>query len=436
MTSIDKQKLLLEYCISSGDLFTKVNSILDSAYFDPQIRTAATFIKGYFEKYKAPPTIEQVKAESKIALHQKGELTKQEIDYASNEIEIFCKNSAIEKAIYASPALLKEGNYGGIEKLIKDAITIGLNKNVGLDYFEDPEDRLRKSEVNNKPISTGWIDLDELLGGGLMRQEFTIFAAASGVGKSLTMSNLVRNLVKQRLNVIYITLELSEDVVAKRFDSMFSGIGQTEIFKNISDVATHVSNEGQKAGKLFIKRMPESITNANSIRSYLKEFQMIHSIEIDAVILDYMDIMTSNQMISAENISQKDKAIAEEIRSIGFDYNCLIISASQLNRESHHTHISDLGHAQIAGGMTKINTSDNAIYVIQDDKMRAMKQYMFKLAKTRSSGGVGSFITLDVDPISLIISSQKGSNGMILNKKNSGTGPKKPAKSLLDIIDV
>jgi KaiC/GvpD/RAD55 family RecA-like ATPase len=434
--NLEKQKLLLEYCISSGDLFGRVNSILNSAYFDPQIKQAAVFVKDYFEKYKTPPTIEQVFAESKISLKSRGELTKSEIDYASVEIESFCKNKAIESAILNSPKLLQEGNYSAIEKHIRDAITVGLHKNVGLDYFLDPEDRLKRLELNNKPISTGWIELDELLNGGLLRKELTIFAAASGVGKSLTMSNLSRNFVRQRLNGIYITLELSEEVVAKRFDSMFSGIGQAEIFKNMSQVAAQVEKQGSMNGKMFIKRMPESTTNANIIRSYLKEFQMIHSINPDFIVIDYMDIMTSNQLISAENMFVKDKYIAEEIRSMGNDYDCAMVTASQLNRSSHETDLADLGHAQIAGGLSKINTADNLIAIIQDEKMRAMKQYMFKLLKTRSSSGVGSYINLDIDPVSLIISSkQSEEQALILNRKSEKKIPKS-GKTLLDIIKV
>ena len=433
--NLKKQKLLLEYCISSNDLFGRVNSILKADYFDPQIKQAAIFAKDYFEKYKSSPTPEQIKAESSIEIQNKGELTKAEIDYASAEIEAFCKNKAIEFAVYSAPSFISNGDYGEIERRIKEAITVGLHKNVGLDYFVDPEERLKRLQLNNKPISTGWIELDELLNGGLLRKELTIFAAASGVGKSLMMSNLARNFVKQRLNGLYITLELSEEVVAKRFDSMFSGYGQADIFKNMSEVARQVEKEGSMSGKMFVKRMPESTTNMNIIRSYLKEFYLIHSIEPDFIIIDYMDIMTSNQAISAENMFVKDKYIAEEIRSAGNDFNAVMITASQLNRSSHETDLSDLGHAQIAGGISKINTADNLIAIIQDEKMRAMKQYMLKLLKTRSSGGVGSYINLDIDPVSLIISSKNNSvTNLQLNKRES----KKPkhGKSLLDIMDV
>jgi archaellum biogenesis ATPase FlaH len=398
--NLEKQKLCLSYMMSNNDLATRINSILDPIYFDPQIRHAAHFAKTYLDKYRNIPTPEQILAETGVDVKIK-ELSKHEVEFATTELEQFCKESAIEKAILASPKLLEQGDYGKIEKLIKDAITIGLNKNLGLDYFQDPEERLKRMLLNNVMVPTKWLDLDTALNGGLMRKEMTLFSANSGVGKSLLMMNLSINLIEQGLNVAYISLELSEDVVAKRFDSMVTGICQTDIFKNIQKVSGIVQNCKDKYGKLYIKRMPESTTNANHIRAYLKEFESLHGFIPDALVVDYMDIMTSNNKISAENLFVKDKYIAEELRSIANEYNLILITASQQNRGAINSSSNDLSQGAIAGGISKVNTTDNLISIIQSDQMKAAGEYMLKLLKTRSSGGVGSVIALGWNPISL-----------------------------------
>lgn len=77
----------------------------------------------------------------------------------------------------------------------------------------------------------------------------------------------------QGLNVCYISLELSEDVVAKRFDSIMTSVGQSDVFKNISKIAILVQELSKKMGRMIIKRMPESTTCANHIRAYLKEYE-------------------------------------------------------------------------------------------------------------------------------------------------------------------
>ena len=386
---LEKQKLLLSYLISDQELFIKVGPILNTKYFDPSLKPAMTFIKDYFEQYA--PTVDQLSAETGSSVTLRPTMSRSELKYAEDQLEAFCKEKAIEHAIYASPALLSEGKYGEIEKMIRDAITVGLQRNIGLNYFQDPELRLKMLSLNNKPTPTGFIKLDEHLGGGINRKEMIIFAAPPGVGKSLTMANLAKNLMRQSLNVVYITLELSEEIVAKRFDSMFSGISQIDILKNITKTSIEIKKQADQFGDLTIKRMPESTTNANHIRAYLKEYEITKGYLPDAVVVDYMDLMCTNQQISAENQFIRDKFISEELRSIANEYNLMMITASQLNRGSQQLEsMDDLSQAHIAGGISKVNTTDNLVAIMQNAAMKARSEMLFKLLKTRSSSGVGN----------------------------------------------
>lgn len=401
---LQKQSLLLSYLISDQTLFTKVSPILNTKYFDPSIRQSITFIKDYFEQYKSAPNSDQIKAETGSGVETRPTMSQAELRYAEDQLESFCKEKAIEHAILASPALLAEGKHGEIEKLIRDAITVGLQRNIGTDYFHDPEARLKLLSLNNKPTPTGFIDLDENLGGGINRKEMIIFAAPPGVGKSLTMANLAKNLLKQSLDVVYITLELSEEIVAKRFDSMFSGISQIDLLKNITKTSIEVKRQAEAHGKLTIKRMPESTTNANHIRAYLKEYEITYGKLPDALVIDYMDLMCSNQQISAENQFIRDKFISEELRSIANEFNLMMITASQLNRGSQQLEsMDDLSQAHIAGGISKVNTTDNLVAIMQNAAMKARSEMLFKLLKTRSSNGVGNQFMMTFNPSTLIL---------------------------------
>jgi KaiC/GvpD/RAD55 family RecA-like ATPase len=401
---LEKQKLLMSYLISDQELFVKVAPILETKYFDASIKSGMTFLKQYFEDYKAPPTAEQIKAETGTAINVRPTMSRAEQQYAADQIETFCRNKAMEHAILASPALLAEGKFAEIEQTMKAAITVSLQRNIGTDYFEDPELRLNRLSLNNKPTPTGFIDLDENLGGGINRKEMIIFAAPPGVGKSLTMANLARNIMKQSLNVIYISLELSEEIVAKRFDSMFTGIAQIDLLKNITKAAIAIKKQQESYGHLTIKRMPESTTNANHIRAYLKEFEITKGYLPDALVIDYMDLMCSNQQISAENQFIRDKFISEELRSIANEYNLMMITASQLNRGSQQLEsMDDLSQAHIAGGISKVNTTDNLVAIMQNAAMKARSEMLFKLLKTRSSSGVGNQFMMSFNPNTLIL---------------------------------
>jgi len=421
---LNKQRLLLEYLVSSQELFVKVSPILKTQYFDPKIKNVVNFVKTYFDEYKAPPTVDQIKAETGQEITLKSSLTRQELTYAENQLEQFCREKAIESAIWASPKLLEEQKYGEIEKLIRDAITVGLSRNIGLNYFSDPEARLRLLALNNNAIPTGWIKMDEYLGGGLNRKEMIIFSAGPGVGKSLTMGNLAKNLMKRHLNGVYISLELAEEVVAKRFDSMFSGIQQIDLLRNITEATVKIKQQQENFGALHIKRMPESSTNANHIRAYLKEFEIVNGYLPDFIVVDYLDLMCSVQSISAENSFARDKFISEELRAIANEFNLMMITASQLNRSAQMVdNIEDVGQAHIAGGISKVNTTDNLIAILQTPQMKARGEMMFKLLKTRSSNGVGNFFMLKFN-----------SNTLCLENLEDGQENRKPSV-LSNLVD-
>lgn len=401
---LEKQKLLLSYLVSNQELYIKVSPILKSSYFDSRLKNAVKFIQMYFEEYKAPPNVDLIRVETQTTIDRADKLSRQELVYTEQQLEQFCKESAINEALLRGPALVGEGKYGEVEKMIRDAITISLNRNLGTDYFADPESRLKVLAMAQNTVPTLFTKLDYYLGGGINRKEMIIFAAPPGVGKSITMANVSRNLMKQGLTGVYITLELAEEVTAKRFDSMFSGISQADILKNITETSIKIKNASEGMGKLFIKRMPESSTTANHIRAYLKEFEIIHGFTPDFMVIDYLDLMASNQAVSAENTFIKDKYVAEEIRALANDYNMLMITASQLNRGAQLLdNIDDLGQAHMAGGISKVNTTDNLVAIIQTPQMKARGEMMYKLLKTRSSNGVGNYFMMTFNPVTLLI---------------------------------
>lgn len=154
----------------------------------------------------------------------------------------------------------------------------------------------------------------------------------SGAGKSLFLANLGVNYALSGLNVIYLTLELSEELVSMRIDSMITGISTREVFKQIDDVEMKVKVIGKKAGTLQVKYMPSGKT-ANDVRAYLKEFEVKTGRKCDVLLVDYLDLlMPAGQKISAENLFIKDKYVSEELRNLAMEKNCVFVTAAQLNR--------------------------------------------------------------------------------------------------------
>lgn len=447
MENNKKQRLLVEYIVSSPDAFALCKGIIKSEYFDPEFRKTVDFIHAYYDKHSATPSVEQIEAETDVAL-KKHNCTRADIDYFSSEIETFCRRRAVQSAILAAPKMIAEGNYGKVEQMIKDAVSISLHRDIGLNYFEAPLERLQALAATPQRTPTQWAAIDALLGGGLARKEMILFSANSGGGKSITLANLALNFLAQpkypgateKMDVLYISLELSEELIAQRFDTMYTGISSVVWQDNYRDIADTVSVVGQHMGRLTIKRMPSG-TNANAIRAYLKEFELKNGYIPDLLIVDYLDIMSPNEHVSADNVFEKDKRSAEQLRDILFDYNMYGATASQQNRSA--VDAQELNHSHIAGGISKINTVDWYLSIIMNPTMKAAGEIGFAFLKTRSSDGVGKTVYLQWDNKTLRIRNLPkdediDDDGIITSKlaKLKDKGPSKGKKSLLESFDI
>ena len=397
----DVQKLYLEMFLSDAETFIRCQNIFSPENFDQKLRKTAEFITSYVDQYKVMPEVIQVNATCGSNLESVS-VPKENYEWLMEEFEKFSRHKGLERAILSSADLLEKGDYGPVEKLIKDAIQISLNRDMGTDYFEDPRGRLESLKNSNGQISTGWPSVDKKLYGGFNRGELNIFAAGSGGGKSLFLANLGVNWAMAGLNVIYLTFELSEHLVSMRLDSMVTGVATREIFKNIDDVELKVKMAGKRAGNIQIKYMPSG-KNCNDIRAYLKEYQVKKGQKPDVLLIDYLDLMMPLSVkVSPSDLFVKDKYVSEEIRNLAMETQCITVTASQLNRAAVEE--VEFDHSHISGGLSKIQTADNVIGIFTSRAMKERGRYQIQFMKTRSSSGVGQKVDLEFNMDTLRIS--------------------------------
>ena len=400
--STELQKLYIEFLLADKDLFVRCNAILKSSYFDRQFRDTVDFIKKHVEEYSDVPMLEQVNAVNNVGVADvKATMTDEHRNWFMDEFEKFCRHKALEQAILKSADKLERKEYGTVEGIIKEAVEIGLAKDFGTDYWEDPAGRIQAIKDSRGQNSTGWLTFDKFLYGGFNTGELNIFAGGSGSGKSLFMQNLALNWALQGKNVVYITLELSEELCSMRLDAMLTGMGTKEVMKNADDVTLRVKMASKKAGGLQIIQMKNGCT-VNDIRAYMKEFQIQNNIKVDALLIDYLDLMMPVSVkVNPNDQFIKDKFVSEELRNLAIEYDILFVTASQLNRSAVDE--IEFDHSHIAGGISKINTADNLIGIFSSRAMRERGRVQIQFMKTRSSSGVGQKLDLKFNINSLRI---------------------------------
>ena len=387
------QKLFLEMFLADAQSFVRAQNIFMYSHYDANLREPAKFIYEYANEYKTLPDVEMVNAKTGADLQSAADIDPKHFDWFLDEYERFARHKELESAILASADMLEKGDYGSVEDKIKKAVQVGLTKDMGLDYFEDPKARLQALKDNNGMVPTGWKNFDKKLFGGFNRGELNIFAGGSGAGKSLFLQNLACNYAEQGLNCVYVTLELSEKLTAMRIDAMMTETPTREIYKDLDTVDLKVKMKAKTSGKLRIKYIPAGAT-ALDVRAYVKEFEIQHNLKCDVILIDYLDLlMPMNKRVSPSDLFVKDKYVSEELRNVAVDMNALLITASQLNRASVEE--IEFDHSHISGGLSKIQTADNVIGIFTSRAMRERGKYQIQFMKTRSSSGVGHKVDLE-----------------------------------------
>ena len=391
----DMQKLYVEFLLSDPELYARCQAIVDAEYFDRKFRRSVKFIQEHATGYSVLPTPDQIEAQTGVKFTLVKDVDERHQDWFLDDFEQFCKHKALANAILSSTDLLEENQFGAVEKMIKDAVQVSLAKNLGTDYYTEPAERLRNLKTLNGGTSTGWQTMDSKLFGGFNKGELNIFAGGSGAGKSIFLQNLALNWSLMRLNVVYVSLELSENLTAMRMDAMNTGYSTRDLYKNLDDVDLRVKMQKKKAGSIQIVQLASGCT-VNDIRAYLKEYTVQTGIRPDCILIDYLDLMMPAQKkVPPSDLFIKDKFVSEELRNLAVELDILFATASQLNRGAVDE--IEFDHSHIAGGLSKIQTADNVIGIFSSRAMRERGRIQIQFMKTRSSSGVGQKVDLEFD---------------------------------------
>ncbi len=400
MSGLDpKQKLLVEYLIADGDSYIKCRNILKPEFFGVGLSKVIEFINAYTDEYYDMPPLDIINVSTGISLNKPEEpITPQRRSWILDEVEAHCRFNAVVNAVFAASEKISNNELDNLVEPIKDAVLLSLKRDMGVSYWADPKARIKAMLVNNlKPM--GFRDIDKLLYGGIEPGALSIAAANSGGGKSFFLANVCLNWVERGEHALYISLELSEAMICKRFDSMVSGFDGREIFAHLDEVASTIAVKSRSAGQLWVKNFPAQ-TSTIEIEAYIREFITVTGVTPAIVAVDYLDLVAPRDK-SVDNNNQflRDKYVAEDLRNLSRIYNFCCITASQLNRggvgeEQHH-------QGMIAGGISKINTADNVFTLYQDKAMMDKGILKVQFLKTRSSNGVGKscYLKINLDTV-------------------------------------
>ena len=256
------QSKIVASLLSDIKFLQTINDILEPNMFDSDSnKWLIKAIRNYYFEYKKQPTLEVLKVkieEIDNDVLKSGVVEKlretwkhieaTDLEFIQNKTLDFCKNQTLKNAILESVDLLENKDYDGIKSIIDEAMKAGTTRDLGHDYIVSLEQRLEESA--RPTVGTPWDVINEIMDGGLGAGELGVIVAPAGIGKSWTLQALGAGALKENKTVVHYTLELNENYVGLRYDSIFTGVTTA----NIKYYKNEVKEKLEKLpGKLLIK---------------------------------------------------------------------------------------------------------------------------------------------------------------------------------------
>lgn len=293
-------------------------------------------------------------------------------EFVKDQFESFCKNQKLKKAILQSTDLLKRGEYDEIKVLVDNALKAGMSKEIGHNWIDHVEARLNNvREATPVYMKT----IDDITAGGLGSGEIGVVAAPSGIGKTWVLCQIGYNAVTHGHNVLHITLELSDDYVARRYDTILTGKPFSVLQE---DSSLLVEKLGQVPGNLDIRQFPTRSVSTHGLEAFIEKVVQLK--KVDLIVLDYADLLDSGKKSTGNSYDDMGN-IYEELRGISGKLGIPIWTATQTNRDSLGSDV--IGASGIADSYKKVMTADFIMSVIRKDVDKLNNRARVHIIKNR-----------------------------------------------------
>ena len=338
----------------------QIADIIQADYFESDANSwLLEVVLDHFREYKTPPSKDVLKVKvteidndvlKTAILEQLKEVFRfmesDDLTFVKDEILKFCKNQEIKRAIMDSVSLLKMGNYDEIKSKIDGAMKAGADTDIGHEYKKDVISRY--NEAARHTVTTGWDVIDDLMDGGLAPGELGVVMAPAGIGKSWMLINIGANAIKQNKTVIHYTLELNENYVGQRYDSVITGIAAQNLKNYTDDIEEKLKNI---SGELIIKYYPTKSVGVMGIKAHVEKTIMLGN-KPDLIVVDYADLLK----VSSKDKHEALEELYEDLRGMAGEYGVPVWTATQANRSALEDDIIEAD--KIASSYGKVMVSD------------------------------------------------------------------------------
>jgi replicative DNA helicase len=311
-----------------------------------------------------------------------------EQNWLVNTTEKWCRDRAIYLALMES-IQLADGNgtksRDAIPSILQDALAVSFDNHVGHDYLQDYEERFAYYHKKENRIEFDLDYFNRITNGGVPSKTLNIFLAGTNVGKTLAMCHMASSFLLQSKNVLYITMEMAEEEIAKRMDANMLNVPINQLDELPKSIFTSKASKlvEKTKGTLIIKEYPTASAHSGHFKGLLNELALKKSFKPDVIFIDYINICASSRFRAGSNMNSYTiiKSIAEELRGLAVEFNVPIFSATQTTRSGFSSSDVEITDTSESFGLPA--TADFLVALISTEELEDLGQILVKQLKNR-----------------------------------------------------
>ena len=242
----------------------------------------------------------------------------------------------------------------------------------GLQEAFERLERLHKGDGALRGLSTGFVDLDNMLA-GLQRSDLVIIGARPSLGKTTLALDIARNIArKENVGVGIFSLEMSKDQVIDRILASEAGIGLWKMrtghlssagdFNDFSKISVALNSLSQVP--IFIDDTPSP--TVLQIRAMARRLRSKNNLGL--LVIDYLQLVQPRSDI--DGYVQQVTDVANSLKGLARELNIPVIAVSQLSRavEARPDQRPRLSDLRESGGIEQ--AADLVMFIHREDKVR------------------------------------------------------------------
>lgn len=409
-------KIFYSIFLRNREIFFKYIGLDETIFRNAILINLFIIIRKFVDKYKKQPDFDTLLLlldnlpETEQENRREYVKTIKEISTINVEIDLDVFSDQMDKAIHdyeLEKFILRTANKAG--KINFDDVLVDIRsiltkfqpKNTGIDVTDVPRAvKQIRFDASVEKITTGIEGLDKVLYGGLGIEELAIIMAPPGRGKSMTLINIMYGSMVARKNVLYITLEMSEKAVLKRFYSRIAYASRKDMIDEdfIMKSAKKFFTISGATGR--IAYFPSRTFSVTELEHLLETYSLYYDFNPDLIIVDYLDLLSPRKSDYRQDLRSQLRNTTDDLRSIALRKRIPVLSATQANRASLSK--TKLTQANISESFGKVEIADVICALCQTDEEKSGNRMRLTLVKNRDYVS-GSTIEVYFDPERMLL---------------------------------